>query len=601
MRRGYALAGLALLTAGLVGWVALASGQQNLGKLPPTEPPLDPGPAAPTPAGPPRPGGAEPAPPAPLDLPGPGPGAAPVPPQPVAPGAAPQPVVPQPAPPAVAPAAEPSNVRPATFADPSAAAAVEEKHREQDFALQQAAQQAMGRQEPAVSLEWVGPLTAKLNQPAEYSLVVRNICTIPVQQVMVRVRLPEGLGVQATEPKAITEGNVVVWELGTLLRQQERQMRMRLVSQAKGDLVPQAWVTFTGSALTHILVREPKLALKISAPEKLLVGDTATFALNVTNPGDGPAEQVKIQAVLSEGLEHARGSKVDFDIGNLAPGETRSVQVLCATKTGGEQKCEGVATAEGGLTAKEAQAVNVIMPRLDLQVVGPALRYLERKAVYAFKVTNPGDAPATNVSITETLPAGFKFVAASDGGRHDFATSSVNWFLGKIDPGQTREVKLEVVAANAGEFRHHATATAARGLKVESELTTRVEGLSALLLEVVDTEDPIEVGNDTSYEVRVTNTGSKTETDIRLTVAVPEKMQFKGAQGPVRYHEEGKTVIFEPVAKLAPRADAIFRLNVKALSPGDVRFKVQVTSTHLVEPVIEMEATRLYSDAPEKK
>jgi hypothetical protein len=77
-------------------------------------------------------------------------------------------------------------------------------------------------------------------------------------------------------------------------------------------------------------------------------------------------------------------------------------------------------------------------------------------------------------------------------------------------------------------------------------------------------------------------------------------MEFKNAQGPVRYHEEaGKTIVFDPIEKLAPRADAIFRINVKALEPGTVRFKIQVTSTNLVDPVIKMEATRIYSDAPE--
>ena len=63
---------------------------------------------------------------------------------------------------------------------------------------------------------------------------------------------------------------------------------------------------------------------------------------------------------------------------------------------------------------------------------------------------------------------------------------------------------------------------------------------------------------------------------------------------------EGKTVTFEPLPKLAARADAIYRLTVKTLAAGDVRFKTQVTSTNLVEPVIEMEATRIYADAPER-
>ncbi|MGL4554933.1 MAG: hypothetical protein ACRC33_27515, partial [Gemmataceae bacterium] len=120
-----------------------------------------------------------------------------------------------------------------------------------------------------------------------------------------------------------------------------------------------------------------------------------------------------------------------------------------------------------------------------------------------------------------------------------------------------------------------------------------------MLVELVDTEDPIEAGGDTSYEVRITNTGSKTETDIKLVATVPDGMQFKNSQGPVRYREEGKTVVFETIDKLAPRADAIFRINCKAVEAGTVRFKIQVTSSNLTDPVVKMEPTRIYSDAPE--
>src|SRR5205085_3429752 len=73
-----------------------------------------------------------------------------------------------------------------------------------------------GRQEPAVSMEWIGPPTAKVGQSADYTLVVRNACNIPVQQVVVRVRVPAGLSVTGTEPKAAPEGGLHVWELGTL-------------------------------------------------------------------------------------------------------------------------------------------------------------------------------------------------------------------------------------------------------------------------------------------------------------------------------------------------------------------------------------------------
>jgi len=86
------------------------------------------------------------------------------------------------------------------------------------------------RQEPAVSLEWVGPATAKVSQPNNYTLVVRNICNIPVQQVLVRVRIPSGLSCGDTEPKAVAEGNVLVWELGALQAREEKVLSMKLLA-----------------------------------------------------------------------------------------------------------------------------------------------------------------------------------------------------------------------------------------------------------------------------------------------------------------------------------------------------------------------------------
>src|SRR5205085_7625746 len=132
---------------------------------------------------------------------------------------------------------------------------------------------------------------------------------------------------------------------------------------------------------------------------------------------------------------------------------------------------------------------------------------LDRHAIYVLNVSNPGSAPANNVSISDQIPQGFKFMKASDGGRYDFATRTASWFVGDLNPGQTREVNMEVLAVNTGIHKHQASAVAARGLKTDTDVTTRVEGLPALLMELVDLDDPVEIGADTAYEIRVTNTG----------------------------------------------------------------------------------------------
>ena len=136
-------------------------------------------------------------------------------------------------------------------------------------------------------------------------------------------------------------------------------------------------------------------------------------------------------------------------------------------------------------------------------------------------MANRGQVAASNVTVSEAIPAGFKFVAAADGGHHVAAKQTVAWFLGELAPGQTRQVHFELQATRAGLHRHVATACSERGCKVEvsRELLTRVEDFSALALEIAHADDAIEVGKDTTYEVLVSNSGSRMETNVKLICA----------------------------------------------------------------------------------
>jgi len=455
-----------------------------------------------------------------------------------------------------------------------------------------------GRREPAVSLEWVGPFTARLKQPTAYQIIAKNISNTPLNNVVVRYRIPASVRVASSEPPGLDGTEVLTWDLGTLAPAQEKRIDLQILPEAKVAISCQASVTFTASSTIKVQVCEPKLVLKAAAPEHVLQGDVATVALTVSNPGDGTADHVKIRALLPEGLEHARGKKFELDLGSLAPGENRTVQLVCLAKSGGPQQVDCAALADAGLSAQDAAKVDVVLPRLDLVVTGPKLRYLERHATYLLKVTNPGSAAASNVSIVHQLPPGFKFDKASNGGRHDFTLRTVSWFVGDLGPGESREVSLDVVAISIGDHQHRAVATAARGLKTECEILTRVEGLSALQMELADTDDPVEVGGETSYEIRVLNTGSKMETNLELVCTVPEKMEFRGAKcaAGCRYRVEGKDVIFEPLPRLAPRADVLYRVVVRGISPGDMRFRARIRADGLSEPVLREESTKVYGD-----
>ncbi|MBY0525288.1 MAG: DUF11 domain-containing protein [Gemmataceae bacterium] len=454
------------------------------------------------------------------------------------------------------------------------------------------------RQEPAVSIEWIGPGSAKVNQPVSYQLIIKNISAGLVEGVGVKATIPTGVTVNATEPKANMEGDALVWALGNLEPRQEKRLDVQLTSSATGAVACQAAVTITGTSTVRLIVHEPKLAIKAAAPEKVIVGDPATVGLTITNPGDAVSEHVKVTAKLSDGLEHARGSSIDFDLGNMAPKETRTLYVLCGAKSAGSQKCEVTVSGDPKLQAQDSAAIEVLIPKVELAVTGPGMRYLDRHAVYTLKVTNPGTATANHVRLVDEIPQGFTFAAASNEGRHDFVSRTVSWFLGDLPPGQSQEVTLDLVAVNTGEHKNRAAVGAARGLRADNEIVTRIEGLPALLMELVDLDDPVEVGSDTSYEIRVTNTGTKTETNLQLTCTIPDKMEFKGAKAPsgLTSKQEGADIVFDPIPKLAPRADVIYRVNVRGTAPGDLRFRARIKADGLSDPVLKEESTKVYGD-----
>ena len=140
----------------------------------------------------------------------------------------------------------------------------------------------------------------------------------------------------------------------------------------------------------------------------------------------------------------------------------------------------------------------------------------EHLARYLITVNNPGKDAATNVQIANPVPQGAKLVGTSSGGRvHE---GQVAWNLGTLAAGERRTVQI-TLAAKAGKMCNRATALADGGLKADAETCTVFEGVSALALELVDTKDPVPVGDQTSYRIVVKNQGS-------LAVAIQDKQSF---------------------------------------------------------------------------
>ena len=129
--------------------------------------------------------------------------------------------------------------------------------------------------------------------------------------------------------------------------------------------------------------------------------------------------------------------------------------------------------------------------------------------------------------LSQVVPVGFKFQNASSPGRYDEVTRTVTWVLNDVLPGQNRELTLELVPTQSGDHKLVAQVNSARGLKSEAEIRTHVEGLSSVEVEITNLDNAVEVGTESAFEIKVTNTGTKMETNLQLVCELADQLEFR--------------------------------------------------------------------------
>ena len=590
---------------------------------PESQPPADPapaprpGPTEPEPAVPPTNGPGERASPAPpSSLPALDPAAVPAPPKPAIeprielPGAMPDLVLPKlpPAEPSAPPLPAPESIKPRELDPPLTPKTPAEVPSELNVNPPPAVGPSPGTAPmtapavplrgvaPAVNVEAIVPETIGVGQQLDYQIVVRNVGPVPVHQVRVEDDLPRTVRYVGSEPAGEVTGERIAWNVGSLDVGAERRIKVTVRPGADGDWRTQPQVTFTAAALAmQVRVTKPRLIVKINHPESVTVGDDVPFQIQVTNTGTGPAQALVLKAKLSEGLQHPQGSVIEAELINLRVGETKTVTLKTqAVKTGGHT-CALTATADTVTEVSGQGTVQVTPPTLFLRIAGPPRGLVRGEPVFALELTNTAPANSQPVQAAAAFPEGLEFAGASDGGSYDPTTRVVTWSVGPLSANSKRTLSVKARATTAGNWAVRAVAQAAPRTELKAETVIQIDGVPALTFEVVNLENPVEISKEGTYEIRVVNQGTCACTNVRVVVALSEGLVPTALTGPTAYRVEGQLVSFEPVPKLAVRADAVFRVRVKGAQAGDQRCKVQLSCDQLRQPVVKEESTSFYS------
>ena len=354
---------------------------------------------------------------------------------------------------------------------------------------------------------------------------------------------------------------------------------------------------YAATATLHTRVVQPRLVLSMHGPEQATAGEAVPFHITIANPGSGPVTHLVLHCKLPEGLTHPQGQIVEAEIGTLAAGETRNITLTTMAAKTGQLSAEMSGTGDG-MEASAHVTVLIVGPTLQLARTGPPKCYVKSEVGFELEVLNNGPVTAGYVELGDTLPAGLEFVSATDGGHFEANNRTILWRLPALPAGADQRVGYRVKAVGIGELPDRAAARADHGSDVRADGTFTVEGVPALSLEVVDLEDPIQVGADLTYEIRVVNQGSCPCMNIQIVTQAPEGLTPHEGTGPTAFKVTGQEVTFEPLAKLAVKADAVYRVKVRGVQAGDYRFRVQMTCDQLRQPVMKEESSRVYKEGP---
>ena len=437
------------------------------------------------------------------------------------------------------------------------------------------------------------PNEVSLNQEFEYWYHLCNLTDGTLQNVVLTVENTENLRIVSSDPAATSGGARTMWALGDLGPRESTEIHVRAVANAVGMASNCITVSYNNVLCAQTRVVQPALSITKTATESALLCDDIVYTIEVRNNGTGTARNVRLRDTFPAGVTAGGQTSIDEAIGDLAAGEGKKITINARADRTGSFNNTATAVADGGLTASSSTVTTVVsQPSLEITSDCTGESFIGRNFTHSYTIRNTGDTECDDTRVVVQLPGGAQFVRASSEGVAQ--GGSVVFDLGSVPAGAQRTVSVTMLGSDAGTYSTTATASCTCAEAVTQSCSTPMRGIPALLLEVIDVDDPDEVGTTEEYIITVTNQGSAPATGIRITATIPQEMEYVSSSGASAGSVNGRVVTFAPFGPLAPKAKATWVVVTRAIAPGDVRFAVEMISDQLTSPVNETESTFLY-------
>ena len=316
------------------------------------------------------------------------------------------------------------------------------------------------------------------------------------------------------------------------------------------------------------VVNKPEVTLEKKAPQTAVLGQPMIYSIIVKNVGNVTAKEVLIEdriplgSKLTGTIPRAQlvNKKLMWRFQSLEPNAQKTIKVRVIPTAEGEI---GSVTTVAFKTEVAAET-QVTSPRLDLVMNAPEQVIAGEEVAVNFRISNNGKGDAMNVILHSILPTQLKHPAGND----------LEYEIGTLKSGQTRDVTLRLVAEEAGLVKGTATVRAAGGVSANDEMK----------LDIIDTVFKLTrsgparrfVGMNAVYTLNVENESVRDISAVTLREKVPAGMDFVQATGGGEFDPTTRTVSWA-MPKLKKQSKEVVKLTLKPTTVGTMTSQVEVT------------------------
>ena len=222
-----------------------------------------------------------------------------------------------------------------------------------------------------------------------------------------------------------------------------------------------------------------------------------------------------------------------------------------------------------------AADVTVLERQADLRLTkrGPSTTRIGQQIEYQLTVRNAGSDTATNIVLTDTLPADVTYISVTPSTTTcNQAGQTITCTLGDLYTGSNKTITLKVQVANTvdvGTFLQN-TATV-QADQADPNLGNNTSSVSTEVIAYADLSlsktgpSTIKAGESLTYEITVTNHGPNTAENVTVTDTLPSNVTFLASQSDQSCNLSGAVVVCT-LGTMTKNAQKTVNITVKVAS-----------------------------------